>query len=74
MLEIIELEMIPDQSTQEIAKKVTDTHSSHYLIIVVIKYLIVISKSYLSIHNVIMDLSKMTYKFFSHVAYKYAVR
>lgn len=72
MLEIIELEMIPDQSTQEIAKKVTDTHSSHYLIIV-IKYLIVISKSYLGIHNVIMDLNKMTYKFFSHVAYKYAV-
>lgn len=70
MLEIIELEMISDQYTQKITKEVTNTHSSHYLIMIVFKFLIVISKLFLAVCNVIMDPNKMACEFFSHVTYK----
>lgn len=58
MLEIIELEMILNQYTQKITKEATNTHSSHCLIMIVFKFLIVISKLYLAICNVIMDPNK----------------
>ena len=59
--------MISDQYTQKITKEVTDTYSSHYLIMIVFKFSIVISKSCLAICNVIMGLNKMAYECFSHV-------
>ena len=67
------IRMIFDQYTQKITKEVTNTHSSHYLIMIVFKFLIVISKSYLAICNVIMDLNKMACEFFSHVTYKWYI-